>query len=151
MGKKGRLLVKESYDLGRVTGRFGGSMQMTAIVISEPDSTQKMKGLRIEVTEGGGTERSNASFVDMDELESLSQGIAYMMKAANDWAGPGHQPYTELIYTSKGELEIGFYQKGKEALAFCRSGSMRSAFIPIAEMARVKSAVDQGLALLKTK
>jgi hypothetical protein len=153
MGKKGRLLLKETYDLAHIGGRFGSSMDVKALTISEPNSTQKIKGLRVEVNEGGRLERSNISFIDMDELESLSQGIAYMMKVANDWAGAGHDPYTEVIYVSKGEFEVGFYQKGKETAAFCKSGNISSAtnFISVADLPRVKTAVDQGLALLKTK
>src|SRR5579872_4840571 len=64
LGERGRIVVKDFYHLGRISSI--GSAQMDAVVISEPGGSQKTKGLRIEVTEGGSLERSNISFLDQD-------------------------------------------------------------------------------------
>ena len=72
MGKRGKMIVKDTYSLGRLFGT--GGVQMDAMVIYEPNSPTKIKGLRAEVTESGQLERSNTSFIDLDELESLSTG-----------------------------------------------------------------------------
>jgi hypothetical protein len=151
MGKRGRMIVKDSYSIGRFSGT--GGIQMDALVIYEPNNPTKIKGLRAEVTESGELQRSNTSFIDFDELESLSQALAYMADLSTKWKGQQHEPYTEIIYTSKGELEVGFYQQGTKASAFCRSGSIGSAdaFFNLTELPKMKELVDKAITLLKSK
>jgi|SRR6185437_10212052 len=151
MGKRGKMIVKDTYSLGRLFGT--GGVQMDAMVIYEPNSPTKIKGLRAEVTESGQLERSNTSFIDLDELESLSQALAYMGDLSGKWKGQQHEPYTEVIYTSKGEFQVGFYQKGKTTSAFCQSGNIGSvtAFFNVTELPKMKELVEQAITLLKSK
>jgi hypothetical protein len=151
LGKRGTMMIKDSYSLGSIRGT--GGVTMDALVIYQPNSTTKIKGLRAEVTESGELERSNTSFIDYDELESLSQALAYMSNLSTKWKGQQHDPYTEVIYTSKGEFEVGFYQQGTKSRAFCRSGDIGStdAFLDLGDLPRMKALVDQAITLLKTK
>jgi len=145
------MIMKEFYDLGVL--RSMGTVQLKGLVISEPSGSHKIKGLRVEIQEAGTLERSNTSFIDFDELESLSQAIGYMSDAAQKWTPESHAPYTELIFTSKGELQIGFYESGKDVSAFCRSGSIgaATAYFNVRELPKIKGLVDQAITLLKSK
>lgn len=151
LGKRGQMIMKEFYDLGAISSL--GRTELKAIVISEPNSAHKIKGLKVEVQESGRLERSNSSFIDLDELESLSQALAYMADAAQKWTADGRAPYTEIIFTSKGELQVGFYESGKDVSAFCRSGSIgaATAYFNVREMPKLKGFVDQAITLLKSK
>lgn len=151
LGKRGRLVLKDSYDLGQISSL--GKIEMDALVIYEPGSSQKVKGLRVEVTEAGRLERSNTSFIDLDELQSLSEALSYMSNLAKQWNTQGHETYTEVIYSSKGQFKVGFFQKGKENGAFFTSGSIGAvnAFVKIADLDRLKSLVDQAISLLNSK
>ena len=126
---------------------------MDALVISEPGSSQKTKGLRIEVTESGSLERSNISFIDLDELKSLSDALSYISNLAAKWDGQQHEPYTEVSYISKGEFEVGFFQTGKKTSAFIRSGMIgpATAYLKVSDVDRLKAMVDQASTLLNSK
>jgi hypothetical protein len=126
---------------------------MDALVIYEPGSSQKVKGLRVEVTESGSLERSNTSFIDLDELQSLSQALSYVSGLSAKWDGQSHDPYTEVTYISKGEFEVGFYQKGKQTRAFITSGLIGSAtaYVKTSDLDRLKTMVDQATTLLNSK
>ena len=97
LAKKGKLIIKEFYDPGEVAGRYGSKIEFTALVIYEPgQETQRVRGLKIEVTEGGRYERSNTSFLDLEEIESLSKAIEYMVDLSARWKDINKE-YTEVV------------------------------------------------------
>jgi hypothetical protein len=151
LSQHGQMMMKEFYELGTVRGM--GHVTLTALVISAPIGSHKTKGLKIEVSESGQFERDNSSFLDVDELESLSQSLTSMSDAAAKWNAADHAPYTEVIYRPKGELQIGFFRKGNDVNAFCTSGSIGSAtaYFKVEQLREWKSFVDQAIMLLKTK
>ena len=151
LGKRGRLLIKDSYDLGRISSM--GSAELDALVIYEPGSSQKTKGLRVEVTEGGRLERSETSFLDLDELQSLSDALTYMSDLAAKWHGTTHDPYTEVTYVSKGEFSVGFFQRGTDSNAFISSGMVGPvrAYLKVPDLVRLKQMVDQAKTTLSSK
>jgi hypothetical protein len=151
LGKRGRLVVKDFYELGQISSM--GKVQMDGLVIYEPGASQKIKGLRVEVTESGSLERQNISFIDLDELQSLSDAISYISDLSKKWAGQVHEPYTEITYVSKGEFSLGFYQKGVQTSAFVSSGSIgkASAYLKTADLDRLREMVDQAVVLLNSK
>ena len=154
LAKKGRLIIKEFYDLGEVAGRYGSKIEFTALVIYEPgQESQRVRGLKIEVTEGGRYERSNTSFLDLEEIESLSKAIEYMVGLSAKWAGINKE-YTEVIFSTKGDFDIGFWQKGTEQRAFSSSGYIGKAtcyFSSMQDLSSVKAIADKGLKLLNEK
>jgi len=154
LGKHGQILVKDLYDVGHVKCEYesiGAGVDMKGIVIYEPGSSQKIKGLRVEVTQSGS--RSSISFIDMDELQSLSDAIAYVSDLSKKWAGQIHQPYTEITYISKGEFDLGFYQEGTKATAYVRSGTLGNtiAFLKTGQLDAMKDVVDKASVLLGSK
>jgi hypothetical protein len=151
LSKHGQLVMKEFYDLGTI--RDMGRVQLQALVISAPSGAQKTKGLKIQVTEAGSYERESAAFLDVDELEGLSQALAYMSDSASKWDSQSHAPYTEIIYTSKSEVQIGFYRKGSDTRAFCKTGAIgtATAYLKMDQLSTLKGFVDQAITLLKTK
>ncbi len=151
LGKRGRLVVKDSYSLGKIGNM--GSAELEGLVIYEPGSSQKTKGLRVEVTESGRLERSNISFIDLDELQSLSEALSYMSNLAGKWSGQSHDPYTEVTYISKGEFKVGFFQQGTRASAFVSSGLIgpATAFLKVSDLDQFKTMVDLASTLLNGK
>lgn len=149
LGKRGLVFVKDFYDVGRVKCEYG-DVDMKGLVIYEPGSSQKIKGLKVEVTQSG---RSNSSFIDMDELQSLSDAISYVSDLSRKWAGQTHEPYTEIMYVSKGEFDLGFFQKGTKATAYVSSGTIGSAtaFLQTEQLEAMKGVVNKAVVLLNSK
>ena len=151
LAKKGKLIVKEFYDLGEVTGRYGSKIELKALVIYEPgDNSQRVRGLKIEITEGGRYEKSNTAFLDLEEVESLSKAIGYMTNLSSKWKGI-NKKYTEIIFSTKGDFQIGFYQKGTKQAAFSSAGYIgktRCFFASMNDLNSVKVHADKGIEIL---
>lgn len=154
LAKKGRLMVKDFYEIGEVAGRYGSKIEFKALLIYEPgQESQRIRGLKIEVTEGGRFERSNASFLDLEEIESLSKAIEYMISLSAKWKGINKE-YTEVVFSTKGDFKIGFYQKGTNQAAFSSSGYIGKAscfFSSMQDLSSMKAMADKSLKLLSEK
>jgi len=153
LSSKGTLVVKEFYELGKVGG-LGSGLSIDAVVVTQPgQDDQRIRGLRIEVSEAGRLERSNTSFLDMEEIDSLSKALAYMADLAAKWKPVEKQEYTEVQFATKGEFRIGFYQRKKNQGGFVSSGAVGPvrASIDVQDLGKVKALVDQGLSVLQSK
>ncbi len=152
LAKKGRLIVKDFYEMGKVTGRFSTWVKFDAVVIYTPgEEGQRVRGLSIEVGEASGyTSSRNTSFLDLEEVESLSQALEYMLELSEKWRGANKEQYTEVVFSTKDNFRIGFYQKGTEQHGFASSGYVgkTSCFFPIQSLNMVKVIVDSSLKLL---
>ena len=148
LGKKGTLIVKDFYRLGKISDNYGAEIKFDALVIYEPgQEIGKARGVKIEITEGGKFERSNSSFLDMDELQSLSEAISYMNDILTKWVGI-EKEYTEIIFSTKGDFEIGFYQEGMRATCFSSSGYIGKAscfFKSTNDLLSIKTKIDKAI------
>jgi len=151
LAKTGTLFVKDFYNLGKIRGL--GTIELKALVTYQPgQETLTIHGLTIEVTEAGRLEFSGTSFLDLEEIESLSKAIAYMLDLSEKWKDTDKE-YTEVIFLTKGYFKAGFYQKGTKQQAFASSGYIagRTCGLSMNDLASLKALVDQGAALLATK
>lgn len=151
--KKGKLIIKDFYELGEVAGRYGSKIEIDALVIYEPGrESQRVRGIKIEVSGGGKYERSDTSFLDFEEVESLSRAIEYMVDLLSKWKDINKE-YTEVIFSTKGDFQIGFYQKGTERFSFASSGHIGkvTCFFPLERLSSIQSIVNKGLNILKEK
>jgi hypothetical protein len=69
------------------------------------------------VKEASRYERADMSFLDVDEIESLSKVINYMTKLAQQWARKPRDD-TEVIFSTKGDFQLGFYVSDEKPSAF---------------------------------
>ena len=155
LAKKGKLIVKNFYEVAKIAGRYGSRIEIEAVVIYEPgQESQRVRGLKVEVTESKSYgENSETSFLDLEEIESLSKALEYMSSLSAKWKDVNKE-YTEVVFSTKGDFKIGFYQKGTEQGAFCSSGYIGGAscfFRSLQDLGTVKVFVDKGLKLLKQK
>lgn len=150
LAKKGKLIIKDSHEAGILHGQYGTKITVDALTIYEPGKgTDAIHGLRIEVYEGGRLERSDSSFLDMDEVESLSQAITYMITLLERWQGTNRE-YSEVIFSTKGDFRLGFYQRGGEVQAFSKSGIIGAAscIFSTNDLTKLKAIIDKGNSLL---
>jgi hypothetical protein len=152
--KKGRLIVKDFYKLGEVAGVYGSKIEFEGLVIYEPGlESQRIRGLKIKVTGGGRYKRTNTSFLDLEEIESLSKALEYMTGLSAKWRSTNKE-YTEVVFSTKGDFNIGFYQIGIKQSAFSSSGYIGKVscfFSSMKDLSSVKAIVDKGLKLLSKK
>ena len=153
LAQKDRLLVKEVYTLGKVTGLYSSSGMINAIITYEPDEKEnRLKGLLFEVKEGQNEEKSQLTFLDMEEIEGLSSAIAAMGQLTQK-GGKAENSYTEIIYTTRDELIFGIYLGETEKEGFITTGGAEklTIFMEPEKMNEVKKIVDYEYTLLKMK
>jgi ribosomal protein L35AE/L33A len=154
--KKGRLVIKDSYELGMISCiHEAKQMTLDAMVIYEPgQEINRMRGLRIEIEDRGERfAKSNTSFLDLEEIESLSKALSYMSDLSSKWKDQT-KAYTEVIFSTKGDFQIGFYQKGSEQGFFSSSGFIgkTTCFLnPSEGLKSIKTIIDLGLTTLQLK
>jgi len=125
--QKGSILVKVFHPLGVVPASYGASADLDAVVIYEPGKeVQRRRGIKITVKEVGRLEREETSFLDLEEIDSLIKGLDYMAKASTEWAG-SQRDYSEMVFMTKGDLQVGFYTDKGKTQAFIKSGTIGSA------------------------
>ncbi len=150
---KGQIIVKEFHAISAISGQYGTRLTIGTLVLYEPNNPEKKKrGLRIEVQGGGRAEREHTSFLDLDEIEALSKGIAYMTLLANDWQGKNRE-YSEVVLSTKGDFRVGFYTSDGKLSAFAKSGHIGSvdAILSMESLQLLKTAADRGMEYLNGK
>ena len=148
MSKKGSLYVKTFHAAGILSGLYGQYVKTDSLIIQETGKdAQKIRGLRIEVHEGGRFEKSHTSFLDIEEVESLSQALEYMITLAENFQKDDFEDYREVIFDTKGDFSVGFYQKNKEFQAFAKSGRIGESrcFFSINSLTELKADIERGL------
>lgn len=151
--EKGKLIIKEFYELEKFVGKHGSIIKFSALIIYEPgEEPIKTRGLQIKITETGRYEHSKVAFLDLEEVESLSKAIAYMLDLSLKWKDTNKE-YTELIFSTKGDFQIGFYQEGTKTAGFSSCGYINKAryFFPIKNLNSIKITIDKGIKLLSEK
>lgn len=152
LAKKGKIVVKDTYRLG--TLKKLGIIEFSALVLYEPGmESQRIKGIRVEITEPGRVERKRVSFLDLEEIESVSKAITYMADLAEKWKGQAREAYTEVTFSTKGDFNIGFFQSSEKRSVYVHTGYVvhASSFMEVEDFPDIKSILDKGLSLLKQK
>ncbi len=154
LAEKGKLIVREFYGLGEVRGSYGSSVELSAVVVYVAgEEDERVRGLSIEVTEGGTHPRKGTSFLDLEEIEGLSKAIDYMISLSKKWKAV-QKDYTEVVFSTQGDFKIGFYQKGIKQKAFSSSGRFGVVSAQLSTMEKlssIKVMADKGLNLLSEK
>lgn len=158
----GRLVTKDFYAAGTI----GDVVLLEVVTLSDLVNTQeRIKGLRVQVSERSRVERTHVSFLDVDEVDDLAKAVAVMIETSRKWTGapPTEQtvgagvvlppPYREVSFSTKGELEIGLYQRARETGAVIYSGTVgRTAVrIDLKDLQKLKVIIDASVTLLKAQ
>ncbi|GAH25248.1 unnamed protein product, partial [marine sediment metagenome] len=51
--KKGEIIIKEFYDIGKLSDGYYGNMEITALIVHQPGMPNKLYGLMIDIKESG--------------------------------------------------------------------------------------------------
>ena len=126
------VLKYESYDSGTISGSF--DVKFTAMVITDPVK-YKMVATGMKVTIIGDKNVTSTVYLDSGDVLNLSNAIALVKSISEKYATEKIEPYTEILYSSKGGFKFGYLNKGVNAgvfdsrsALFIRTPSMESIF-----------------------
>ena len=123
VSEKGTLVIKDFYKIGKIEKGLEASTDMQVLILTHPQTDKRLKGLRIEVYNYINKigSRTEVSFLDESESESLSSALSYIIETIKKWA-PEQREYAEVIFNVADDFRVGFYQKGVKQEAFVSSG-----------------------------
>jgi hypothetical protein len=177
LSKKGLLLIRDFYVPGRIV-RYGEGKadsikvfanydemyavtsfhyntyaEVTAVTAYEPGKeTAKTKGLNIDVVEVARNGNDSTSTLDLEEAESLSSALDYLVKLSDKWKGQDVGS-KEAYFVTKDDLKIAIDQEGTKPPKFFlisgRIGSARMTLLNAENLTGLKTLVDQGVEWLK--
>lgn len=114
---RGNLLRKEIREVAKVKCTWAYGKQTIEVstliltVLANPRTTTTF-GIRLQAKNSDG-EDAGFAFIDFDESQELTDAIKLIGELAKKCLDePGD--YTELIYASKDDLRVGFYQSTSE-------------------------------------
>jgi hypothetical protein len=125
LAARGPLVVKDSYPLGSIRG-----LSLEALVLLDPgDESEKVKGLRVEITEQGRVSRTRSSYADVDELEGLLRVVDDIDCLVNEWRVRSPESHNAVTFATRGNFRLGCYQKGGDRRIFASTGVIGKADI----------------------
>jgi hypothetical protein len=122
LAERGVIIMKENRTIATVATLYGPPIEAGGQILAIVKGTnrQLIVGVKLEQAE---TDRHSASaaFIDSDEIEEFLGAIDFIVTSAGHMAHD-RRDYTEVTYSSKDDVTIGFYQDGLKQQAFVRLG-----------------------------
>lgn len=140
--KTGMVLIKGYSRIGTMSGA-GGSVEVSSMELTDAQTSRKEQGVLIEVTESGRLGRSDRSYIDADEIDSLLRGIDYIAKVQ---PSATRQSNFEATYRTRGEFSITTFNESKGDISVSISSGRigrTSMFLPISDLPRFRELIVQ--------
>jgi hypothetical protein len=116
--KTGAVIIKGFTRQGSIRG-VGGTVEVSNREFIDAQTGKKAYGVVVEVKESGRLERSNRSFIDYDEIDSLLKGIDYIAKIDSTVTKLKN---FEAQYTTKGEFSVTVFNDAEGLQVAITSG-----------------------------
>lgn len=126
------VLKYESYDAGMISGSL--DVKFTAMVITDPVKSDVVAtGMKVTITADKNI--TSTVYLDSVEVQNLLNAIALIKTISEKNAKEKIEPYTEVLYSSKGGFKFGYLNKGinsgmfeSNSALFIRTPTMESIF-----------------------
>jgi hypothetical protein len=141
-------------DYYRIDMRFGPNLRIDAVVVGAIDSQSRARGVRVQVRDDENRARpEGTSFLDMEEVVSLSRALTPMTEMAEKWTGRDDRRSMELTFTSAGGFRLAIREFGRVQRAYLSTGLYEPSItsIDVTELVTLKLAFDQALTILNSK
>lgn len=132
----GDVLVKGFQSVGTLSCLYRTSGEVSVVILDNPTTGHRVKGLKVEATGSGQYDSTKTSFVDSSEIDSLIAGINYIEGITAESTPLNN---LEATYNTEGGLEISRYTsrdglrnaitvgKYSSEICFLREGGLESA------------------------
>lgn len=145
--KTGSVIIMGSGDVGSITGKFKTAVSVETREFTDAATGKKEAGVYITVKEGGPPARDQSSFIDLDEIESLIKGIAYIAGLNKSVT---KLPRFQATYRTRGDLSMSTYGKDDDVGAAVKSGRGYSvtAYVTVADLGEMRKQLQAALTTL---
>ncbi len=103
------ILKYESYDAGTIGGSL--DVKFTAMVITDPVKSNVVSaGMKVTII--GDKNITSTVYLDLEEGQNLLNTIALIKTISAKYETEKIEPYTEILYSSKGGFKFGYLNRG---------------------------------------
>jgi hypothetical protein len=144
LAARGVIIMKENRIVASVPSAYGAPLDVAGqvLVIVKNTERQVSTGVKFEQAETT-THIGSAAFVDSDELDEFLGAFTFISTSAVHMAHDSRD-YTEVTYSTRDNVTIGFYQDGQKQQAFVKLGaSSPLMFFRVEALQNIRGAVVQ--------
>jgi len=124
--RTGVVIIRGFQTLGKIDGLYSTSVEVDAKEFVNVSTNKRQHGITIKVVDKSGRyEKSNTSFIDYDEIDSLISGIDYIAKVNKSATNFSN---FQADYSTKGSLKVSTFSSSGKILAAIKSGRSSSYF-----------------------
>jgi hypothetical protein len=150
--QSGSVVIRGFSKIGEMKGVYGGNLTVQSIEFVNAATGKREYGITVDVKETDHLERSNRSFIDYDEIDSLVKGIDYVLKTDKSVTKLDN---FQADYRTKGDLHISIFStpgSNNETMASLESGSIGSTsmFLKISDVQKFREFITAAKAKLDT-
>ncbi len=142
LAERGVIMMRENRTITTVATLYGADIEVGGqiLVIVKGLNRQVMAGVKLE-REDTDHQLGSAAFLDSDEIDECLGAIDFIVTSADQMAHD-RRDYTEVTYSSKDDVTVGFYQDGTNQQGFLRLGAGSStAFMSITTLQALRVAI----------
>jgi hypothetical protein len=150
--RRGALLMKEMRPFGNLRDNHGANLELETYVCTVAKSSTSREetsySVRLACSNNG---RESAALIDFDELDEIERVLRFIESSAAKIAGQ-KRDYTELIYSTKDNLQFGFYHDvaGRQ-MFFLKTDPHSHFFLEVDQIHRICEMFSKARAHLASK
>ena len=150
LGAHETVTVKTYYDIGLIGRPAAPAVEVSAVTVQFPQEHGRVvKGVRVRVAlRGEGQSPPVETFVDFEECNALLTALAAVLDQADAWKLKALDR-TEVSYTTRGGLAVGFLQGPGPQRGFVATDAGKSAVtLPFDALGQLKDLIAAAVARL---
>ena len=124
LAERGVIIMKEQRLAAGIPTSYGAPLQVASqiLVIIKGTEREISVGVKFEQSETN-SQIGSAAFVDSDEIDELLGAFKFLISSATQM-GHDRRDYTEITYTTRDDVTVGFFQDDQRQQAFVRLGTI---------------------------
>jgi hypothetical protein len=121
LAHRGSVVVKEFREVGKLKGKYSDAIVVSTMILAILKGTNRKTSFGVKLERTGTESYSDTSvLLDFDELNELMEAFDFIASLATNLKSK-KSDYTEVIYSTKDDAQIGFYQdKHQQQQAFVK-------------------------------
>jgi hypothetical protein len=154
LAHRGSFVIKEIREIGKLKGLYSDSIIVSTLILAivKGNNRNTSHGVKLERIGTDSYSNNTSVLIDFDELHELMEAFDFINSLASNLKSQKCD-YTEVIYSTKDEARIGFYQENSQnQQAFVGiSPHGETTFLDLAQFMKLKGILVQAKEYLITR
>lgn len=134
MAHRGAIIVKEMKNIGKFSAEYDNQLEVETLILRvvREKKDNVIYGVVLKHVDENGRYEATVN-LDFDEIDELVSAIDFIKNTSSQLLGT-QRDYTEVIYATKDDARIGFFQNLGSQTAFISLNNRASIFLNISKI-----------------